>query len=115
MSGADTRVIGGGFRHINWRCEREVPDCVRGWERDENRGDEENVANGESSSMRGDSTRGYGYWPHQRWEIGRHHGWLRSKHLPMMTCVPAREGWDEHLFADAIFRVIFGRWIHAMI
>ena len=53
--------------------------------------------------------------PHQRWEIGRHHGWLRSKHLPMMTCVPAREGWDEHLFADAIFRVIFGRWIHAMI
>lgn len=63
MSGADTRVIGGGFRHIRWRCEREVPDCVRGWERDENRGDEENVANGESSSMRGDSTRGYGYWP----------------------------------------------------
>ena len=56
LSGAATRMIGGGFRHIWWRCEGGV-DCVRGCQSGEKRGKEEDDRTEESSSMRGDSTR----------------------------------------------------------
>ena len=56
LSGAATRMVGGGFRHNWWRCEGGV-DCVRGCQSGEKRGKEEDDRTEESSSMRGDSTR----------------------------------------------------------